>query len=64
MQITPKSSITLAVKKDVVIPPIAEKVQDNVLSAVESMTGIRVDSVNVKVSGVQIEKEKKKNPSK
>lgn len=52
--------VTITVKKGVVIPSVAKAVQDNVISAVESMTGIKVTAVNVKVGGVAFEKEKKK----
>ncbi len=53
-------NVTIIVKKGVVIPTVAKAVQDNVTSAVESMTGLKVAAVNVKVSGVAFEKEKKK----
>jgi len=52
--------VTIAVKKGVVIPTVAKAVQENVISSVESMTGIKVTAVNVKVGGVSFEKEKKK----
>jgi len=52
--------ITLSVKKGFVIPTVAKSVQNNVISAVESMTGLSVAAVNVKVGGVAFEKEVKK----
>ena len=52
--------VTITVKKGVVIPAVAKAVQANIISAVESMTGIKVTAVNVKVGGVAFEKEKKK----
>lgn len=52
--------ITITVKKGVVIPTVGKSVQDAVISAVESMTGIHVEAVDVKVAGVTFEKEKKK----
>ncbi len=51
---------TITVKKGVVIPSVAKAVQANIISSVESMTGIRVVAANVKVGGVSFEKEKKK----
>ena len=52
--------VTITVKKGEIIPTVAKAVQENVISAVESMTGIKVSAVNVKVGGVAFEKEKKK----
>ena len=43
---------------------VAKAVQGNIISAVESMTGIKISAVNVKVGGVAFEKEtKKKKPA-
>lgn len=56
-------NVTIVVKKGVVIPSVAKAVQENIISAVESMTGIKVTAVNVKVGGVNFEKEKKKAQS-
>ena len=53
-------NITLSIKKGFVIPTVAKAVQENVISSVESMTGIKITAVNVKVGGVSFEKEKKK----
>lgn len=53
-------AITISIKKGFVIPTVAKSVQDNVISAVESMTGLKVSAVNVKVGGVAFEKEAKK----
>ncbi|MBR5543426.1 MAG: Asp23/Gls24 family envelope stress response protein [Oscillospiraceae bacterium] len=53
-------NITLSIKKGSVIPTVAKAVQENVVSAVESMTGINITAVNVKIAGVAFEKEKKK----
>lgn len=52
--------ITISVKKGVVIPTVGKAVQEAAISAVESMTGVNVEAVNVKVAGVAFEKEKKK----
>lgn len=56
-------AISLAVKKGYVIPTVAKAVQENVISAVESMTGIKVNAVNIKINGVTFEKEAKKKPA-
>lgn len=53
-------SLTITVKKGFVIPTVAKSVQTNVISAVESMTGLSVSAVNVKVGNVAFEKEIKK----
>lgn len=57
---TAEISITITVKKGFVIPTVAKTVQSNAASAVESMTGLSVSAVNVKVAGVAFEKEGKK----
>ena len=49
----------IMVKYGVVIPKIAEKLQENVKSAVESMSGLTVSDVHVHVGGICFEKEKK-----
>ncbi len=53
-------ALTITVKKGFVIPTIAKSVQANVIGAVESMTGLSVSAVNVKVGNVAFEKETKK----
>ncbi len=42
------------------IPRVAQKVQDQVKSAVENMTGLRVTAVNVHVVGVSMKKDSEK----
>lgn len=42
------------------IPEIAVKVQDNVISNVEAMTGLSVKNINVNVDGLYIENDMKK----
>lgn len=37
------------------VPTIAKQIQSNVLEAIETMTGIRVDCVNVHIVGIQFE---------
>lgn len=39
------------------IPEVCEKVQEKVKSAIETMTGLKVKSVNVKIAGVSVENE-------
>lgn len=61
---TAEIAVTISVKKGYIIPTVAKAVQGNIISAVESMTGIKVSAVNVKVGGVAFEKEtKKKKPA-
>jgi len=43
------------------IPELAWEVQENVKNSVETMTGIDVKSVNVRIEGVSFPKEKKEN---
>ena len=56
-------AVTITVKKGFVIPTVAKAVQDNVVSAVESMAGLSVSAVNVTVGNVAFEKEAKKKKS-
>lgn len=44
------------------IPELAWEVQENVKNSVETMTGIDVLTVNVRIEGVNFEKEKKTEP--
>ncbi len=53
-------TVSIAVKKGFIIPTVAKAVQENVVSAVESMTGLKTSAINVKVVGVVFEKEPKK----
>ncbi len=53
-------AVSIAIKKGYIIPTVAKAVQKNVISAVESMTGLKASAVNVKVTGVVFEKEPKK----
>lgn len=53
-------AISIAIKKGHIIPTVAKAVQKNVITAVESMTGLKASAVNVKVTGVVFEKETKK----
>lgn len=51
--------VDLALELDygVSIPAISTKVQDRVKTAIENMTGLQVNSVNVRVAGVAMEDE-------
>lgn len=47
------------VKYGVKIPDVAFSIQNSVKNSVESMTGLKVKSVNINVQGVTFDKEKK-----
>lgn len=51
--------LNVVVDFGVKIPDIAWKIQENVKSAVESMTGLSVKEVNIHVHGIHIKKEEK-----
>ena len=53
--------VYIIVKYGFVIPRVASKVQDSVLEAVESMSGINVDSVNVHCTGISFNKDDAKS---
>ena len=57
-----ETSVTLDVQINVryglVVSELARKVQENVTNAVESMTALRVDAVNVNVAGIETEQNK------
>lgn len=55
--------IYLSVKYGFVIPSVAAQVQDKIINAIESMTGLTVAAVNVHVSGVTFEKETETVPA-
>lgn len=44
------------------IPEVAWEIQENVKKAVENMTGLVVDKVNIHIEGIHIEKDKKNPP--
>lgn len=54
----------LSIRYGEVIPTVAAQIQDKVVSAVESMTGLNVSAVNVHVAGVSFEKETATEPAK
>ncbi|MGI6169880.1 MAG: Asp23/Gls24 family envelope stress response protein [Christensenellales bacterium] len=49
----------MVINYGVAIHTVAQNVQENVKSAVETMTGLRIVEVNVYVQGVQVEREPK-----
>ncbi len=51
--------LNVVVDFGVKIPDIAWKIQENVKTAVESMTGLTVKEVNIHVHGINIKKEEK-----
>lgn len=50
-------SLALNLKYDYNIMDVTRKVQDKVKNAVENMTGLEVADVNIKVAGVEMEKQ-------
>ena len=50
-------SLALNLKYDYSIMEVTKKVQENVKNAVENMTGLEVADVNIKVAGVEMEKQ-------
>ena len=50
-------SLALNLKYDYSIMEVTKKVQDKVKNAVENMTGLEVADVNIKVAGVEMEKQ-------
>ena len=49
--------LNVVLKYGVRIPEIAWNIQENVKKSVESMTGLEVTKVNVRIVGIEIEKE-------
>jgi uncharacterized alkaline shock family protein YloU len=49
------AEVSITMKYGYSIPKTAKSVQDKVKSAIENMTGLVVDSVDVKISGVNID---------
>ncbi|MDP4109625.1 MAG: Asp23/Gls24 family envelope stress response protein [Bacillota bacterium] len=54
--------IFLLIKYGYVICDVAGKVQESVISAVESMTGLKVNAANIHVTGVFFERDPEKQP--
>lgn len=53
--------ISIAVKYGYILPEIGSAVQENVIQSVESLTGLKVDAVNVHFSGIAFGKENSKS---
>lgn len=51
-----KADIALVVEYGYNIPAISQKVQDKVKSTIESMTGLKVTDVNIRIAGVNMVK--------
>lgn len=49
--------LALNIKYGYEIPAVSKKVQEKVKSAIETMTGLEVSSVNIKIAGVNIDAE-------
>ena len=47
--------LTLNLKYGTQIPEVSAKVQEKVKSAIETMTGLQVTEVNIKVASVNVE---------
>ena len=54
--------ITIVVKYGYRIQAVAQKVQEEIKNAIETMTGLRVVEVNVNVNSIYFEPEKKEEP--
>lgn len=50
--------LSLHMKYGYNIPEVSAKVQDRVKSAIENMTGLSVSDINIRIAGVDIEKNK------
>ncbi len=48
-------TLSLILDYGVNIPKISEEVQDRVKSAIETMTGLTVSEVNIRIAGIQLE---------
>lgn len=55
-------TVSMVVKYGTKIPPVCEKVQENVKTSIQNMTGITVSKVNIVVSGVAPEEEASAEP--
>ncbi|MGN0466688.1 MAG: Asp23/Gls24 family envelope stress response protein [Lachnospiraceae bacterium] len=49
--------LTLELKYGVNLPKVCRNVQERVKSAIETMTGLTVEEINVKISGIAMQKE-------
>ena len=61
VEITDKTAvvyISVILKYGYSIPEVSEKIQERVSSAIETMTGLTVAEVNIKIAGVKVESNK------
>lgn len=49
--------LALELKYGVSLPEVCESVQEKVKSSVETMTGLTVDEVNIRIAGIALDKE-------
>ncbi|MBE5956051.1 MAG: Asp23/Gls24 family envelope stress response protein [Lachnospiraceae bacterium] len=49
--------LSLELKYGISLPKVCETVQEKVKSSVETMTGLTVDEVNIRIAGIALEKE-------
>ena len=62
VEVSPESvriDLSLEMKYGYSIPKVSEQVQEKVKSAIESMTGLTVERVNVRIAGVAVDKPQK-----
>jgi len=59
-----KITLSLVVNFDYPIPKISKEVQEKVQKAVEKMTGIPIEIVNINIQGINLDKEEPENPKK
>ena len=55
---TVRVDVALNISFGYVIPDVSAKVQERVKSAVENMTGLKVESVNIRIAAVDMKKSK------
>lgn len=61
VEVTPEAvcvDLTLTMEYGYSIPKTSGQVQEKVKQAIENMTGLRVDEVNVRIAGVKLENQK------
>lgn len=66
VEVSPESvriELALEMKYGYSIPKVSEQVQEKVKNAIESMTGLFVEQVNVRIAGVAVDKPQKNQKS-
>ena len=53
--------VTITVEYGSPVPDVARSIQENVKKAIETMTGLEVDSVDIHVTGISFEREQRAN---